>query len=42
MTAEEKLTLKKSRLSKLESNGKNVDSKGVLRKLRREIRNASK
>jgi hypothetical protein len=39
MTKEQKLALKKNRLSRLESNGKNVDSPGVIKKLRRQIRN---
>ena len=33
------LNLKKDRLQKLESNGKNVKSGGTVRRLRREIRN---
>jgi len=42
MTEKQKLALKKNRLSRLESNGKNVESPGVIRKLRRQIRNAEK
>lgn len=42
MTSEQKLALTKDRLKKLESNGKNVKSGGVLRKLSRQVRNASK
>lgn len=39
MTKEVILAQKKNRLATLESNGKNVDSKGVIKKLKREIRN---
>jgi len=42
MTVEQKIVLKKDRLNKLEQNGKNVDSLGVVKKLRREIKNADK
>ena len=42
MTIEQKIVLKKDRLNKLEQNGKNVDSPGVVKKLRREIKNANK
>lgn len=42
MTKEIILAQKKDRLQKLESNGKNVKSGGVVRKLRREVRNMSK
>jgi len=40
MTAEQKLVLKKVRLAKLEGTPKNLKCPGVVRKLRREIRNA--
>lgn len=39
MTNSEKLALIKNRYNKLVENKKNVDSGGVLRKLRRQIRN---
>lgn len=39
MTKEQILSMKKDRLQKLESNGKNVKSMGVVKRLRREIRN---
>ena len=39
MTQEQILLLKKDRLQKLESNNKNLKSGGVVRRLRREIRN---
>ena len=39
MTREQILNMKKDRLQKLESNGKNVKSMGVVKRLRREIRN---
>ena len=39
MTVEQKLALMKNRLATLEENGKNVKSPGVVRKLRRVIRN---
>ena len=39
MTQFEKLALMKNRLATLEENGKNVKSPGVVRKLRRTIRN---
>lgn len=42
MTIEQKITLKKDRLNKLEQNGKNIDCPGVVKKLRREIRNLTK
>lgn len=42
MTKEEKLTLKKGRLDKLSNRDKNVKCPGVLRKLRREVRNLEK
>lgn len=39
MTREQILSMKKDRLQKLESNGKNIKSMGVVKRLRREIRN---
>ena len=39
MTRFEKLALMKNRLATLEENGKNVKSPGVVRKLKRQIRN---
>lgn len=39
MTKEQILNMKKDRLQKLEANGKNVKSGGVVKRLRREIRN---
>lgn len=39
ITVEQKLALMKNRLATLEENGKNVKSPGVVRKLRRQIRN---
>ena len=39
MTVEQKLALMKNRLATLEENGKNIKSPGVVRKLRRVIRN---
>ena len=39
MKKEEVLALKKNRLAILIENGKNVDSHGVVKKLKREIRN---
>lgn len=42
MTQQDVLNLKKDRLQKLESNGKNVKSGGVVKRLRREIRNMEK
>lgn len=36
------IRLKEHRLSVLKSNGKNVDSNGIIRKLEREIRNLNK
>lgn len=42
MTNEMITTLKKGRLAKLKSNGKNIESGGVVRKLEREIRNLTK
>ena len=42
MTSEQKLALKKARLAKLEGTPKNVKCPGVVRKLRRQVRNAEK
>ena len=39
MTKTELLNIKKNRLQELESNGKNIKCSGVIRKLKREIRN---
>ena len=39
MTVEQKLALMKNRLATLEENGKNIKSPGVVRKLKRVIRN---
>ena len=39
ITVEQKLALMKNRLATLEENGKNVKSPGVVRKLKRQIRN---
>jgi hypothetical protein len=39
MSKDNILTLKKNRLQILKSNGKNVDSQGVIKKLIRQIRN---
>ena len=39
MNKENLLALKKNRLQILKSNGKNVDSQGVIKKLIRQIRN---
>lgn len=39
MTKEQTLALKKNRLATLEANPKNIKSGGVLRKLKRQIRN---
>lgn len=39
MTREQKLAIAKNRMKTLESNGKNVKCPGVLRKLRRQVRN---
>ena len=38
MTTEQILNIKKDRLLKMESNGRNAKSMGVIKKLRREIR----
>ena len=37
MTDKDKIALMKLRLHKLENNGRNVDSQGVVKKLRRKI-----
>lgn len=42
MTNEQVLALKKNRLQTLESNSKNLKSGGVVKRLRREIRNLEK
>ena len=42
MSKEEILALKKNRLAILLENGKNIDSQGVIKKLKREIRNLEK
>ena len=42
MTKEQILVSKKARLATLEQNPKNIKCTGVLRKLRREIRNLEK
>ena len=42
ITQEQTLALKKNRLAVLESNNKNVKSGGVVRRLKREIRNMEK
>ena len=42
MNKQDVLNLKKDRLQKLEANGKNVKSGGVVKRLRREIRNMEK
>ena len=39
ITVEQKLALMKNRLATLEENGKNIKSPGVVRKLKRQIRN---
>ncbi len=39
MSKNDKLALMKNRLACLKSNGKNVDSPGVVKKLERQIRN---
>lgn len=39
MNKEDKLAIMKNRLKYLESNGKNIDAGGVVRKLKRQIRN---
>lgn len=40
MTAEQKLALQKNRLVTLQDSPKNIKSTGVVKKLRRKIRNA--
>lgn len=42
MTTEQIIALKENRLNTLKSNGKNIDSNGVVRKLTRELRNLRK
>ena len=42
MTSEQILALKKDRLQKLENSSKNIKCGGVVRKLKREIRNFEK
>lgn len=42
MTNEQILNIEKDRLKNLESNGKNIKTMGVVRKLRRRIRNMEK
>lgn len=42
MTTEQIIALKENRLNTLKSNGKNVDSSGVINRLTREIRNLKK
>ena len=42
MKKEEILALKKNRLAILSGNGKNSDNQGVVKKLKREIRNLEK
>lgn len=42
MTKNDILASKKARLSILESNNKNIKSQGVVKKLRRQIRNLEK
>ena len=42
MKKEENLALKKNRLAILTENGKNIDSQGVVKKLKREIKNLEK
>ena len=42
MTKENILAVKKARLAVLESNNKNIKSQGVVKKLRRQIRNLEK
>lgn len=42
MKKEEVLALKKNRLAILSANGRNTDSQGVVKKLKREIRNLEK
>lgn len=42
MTKEQVIKLKEQRLNTLKTNGKNVDSNGVCKKLERELRNLKK
>ncbi len=42
MRKEDIIALKKNRLNILKSNGKNIDSYGVIKKLERELRNLNK
>lgn len=42
MRKEDIIRLKKGRLALLKSNGKNIESGGVIRKVEREIRNLEK
>lgn len=42
MTKEIIIAMKENRLNVLKSNGKNVESQGVVRKLERELRNLRK
>lgn len=42
MTKEQELALMKNRLATLESNGKNIKSPGVVKKLRRRVKNFKK
>lgn len=42
MTKEQELALMKNRLATLESNGKNIKSPGVIKKLRRLVKRAEK
>lgn len=42
MTKEQKLALAKNRLARLEGTPKNIKCPGVVRKLRRQVRNAEK
>lgn len=42
MSTKDLIYLKKQRLNTLKSNGKNVDSSGVCKRLEREIRNLEK
>lgn len=37
MTKDDKILLMENRLNKLKSNGKNIDSSGVVKKIRRKI-----
>ena len=42
MYLEDIIGLKENRLNSLKSNGKNIDSNGVIKKLERELRNLKK